>query len=120
MDNVQEIKSVYDVKKNCVWKQKEYCKITEDTVCPEDCSLRSLLFDKDKIIERMKSEEIEIQNLKKDGMFKNKHKIIDLIMGLSVLNKCLVKEFDYKETVVVDKDFERKNAMMLKSMGRFK
>lgn len=82
-------------KDGCVWKLKGICKIPDDKLCPDDCDLKDLEFDKNKIIERMKFEEKEVQRLKKESMWKNRDVIKDRIMGMYVLQKCLKKHFDF-------------------------
>lgn len=96
-----------DRKENCDWLKKEVCKIPKDTPCPKDCSFVDLKFDKDEIIKRMKKENDEIQKLKKDGLFKNRNKIKDIIMGIYILQKVLSDHFQYIEMKVIDKDLEK-------------
>lgn len=94
-------------KDNCIWFSKSVCKIEKDKVCPEDCDLKTLKFEKDEIINRMKQEEQNIHRLKKEGLFKNMEKIKDIIMGCYVLQKIISKEWNHIEPKVVDKDLEK-------------
>lgn len=95
------------IKRECIWLTKEVCHIKEDEPCPEDCDLKTLNFDKDKIIQRMKEEEAKVKELKKQGMFRNREKIKDKIMGCYSLQKVLKNHFDYIQPKVVDEDFEK-------------
>lgn len=94
-------------KRRCIWLEKFVCKISDDISCPEDCDLKTLKFEKDEIINRMKQEEQNIHRLKKEGLFKNREKIKDIIMGCYVLQKVLIKHFNHIEPKVVDKDLEK-------------
>lgn len=93
-------------KENCIWFSKKICKITEDNSCPVDCSLRELEFNKDSILNRMKEENNNIKELKKKGIWKNRKEIKDKIGGIMSLQKALKKNFNYVESIVVDKDLE--------------
>ena len=91
----------------CPWLKNKICHIEKHEVCPDDCDLKTLRFDKDDIVTRMKEEEKNIQKLKKEGMFKNREKIKDKIAGVYVLQKTLNEHFKHLEPKVMDKDFER-------------
>lgn len=94
-------------KDNCIWFSKLVCKIKRDIACPDDCDLRTLKFEKDEIINRMKEENENIKKLKKEGMFKNREKIGDLVMGVYIMQKALNNHFHHIEPVVVDTDLEK-------------
>jgi hypothetical protein len=83
----------------CLWLEKGICHIGNDTSCPVDCDLKSLRFDKDSIVARMREEEKNIYELKRAGMFKNREKIKDKIGGIYVMQKVLKNHFDYRKEV---------------------
>lgn len=94
------------IERDCIWLKKEVCHIPSDKPCPDDCDLKTLEFKKEKIIQKMKDEELNVNKLKKEGMFINREKIKDKIMGMYTMQKVLKKHFDYIQPKVVDKDFE--------------
>jgi hypothetical protein len=96
-----------DRKQSCIWLKESICKIDETKPCDDDCSLKTLDFTKESIEKRMKEEEVEIQRLKKEGMFRNRNKIKDKVMGVYVLQKTLKSHFNVIEPHVVDVDLEK-------------
>lgn len=94
-------------KDNCLWLKNDICHIKNDELCPDDCDLKDLEFDKESIIKRMKDEEINVKKLKKEGIFRNREKIKDKIMGIYTMQKALNKHFNHIEPKVIDKDIER-------------
>lgn len=96
-----------DRKQSCLWLKNSVCKISDIQVCPDDCSLKTLNFDKESIVKRIKEEEEKVYKLKREGMFRNRNKIKDLVMGIYILQKALNKFFDVIEPHVVDKELEK-------------
>jgi len=101
-------------KESCTWLDKKICKIPEDQKCSDDCSLGDLKFNKENIIERMQFEEKEIQRLKKDGLFKNRNTIKDLVMGIVIMQRTLNEHFHHIELKIVDKDIEKSYGFLKK------
>jgi hypothetical protein len=101
------VNELLDEKTICVWLYKSVCKIPEDKSCPVDCSLKGLIFEQDSILAKIKEEEMNIANLKKEGMFRNRQKIRDSVMGIYVLEKTLKEHFNFVAPHVVDKDVEK-------------
>lgn len=106
------------VKKECIWFSKKVCKKPEQDKCLDDCSLKELFFSKDVIIKKMKEEEKNVKDLKKKGLFKNRNKIKDKIMGIYVLSKTLKEHFDYNESHVVDPEIERTSNLFTKGFRK--
>jgi len=91
----------------CVWYTKEVCKIPVEIPCMNDCSLKTLEFTSDAIIQRMKDENQAIQKLKREGFFKNRKKIVDLLGGTIALHNALKTHFNIINPLIVDKDIEK-------------
>lgn len=100
--------------------KEEICKITEDKPCPDDCDMKDLKWDQDAIVARIKEEQQNVKDLKKKGMFKNKHAIKDKIMGIYILEKVLKNKFEYTPVHVVDEEFEKSASFINKAFSRFK
>jgi len=64
--------------------------------CAKDCDFMTLAFDKDSIVERVKSEIVIINNLKKDVEkdIKVMDEVMDRAFGLSVMTRALKEDFD--------------------------
>lgn len=104
---MSEINEITERIQNCVWLKKKVCHIPDINPCPDDCDLKTLKFNSDEIIKRMREEESNIHKLKKEGMFKNRLKIKDKFGGIVVLQRVLKEHFKHTEPHIVDKDIER-------------
>jgi hypothetical protein len=93
--------------RNCVWLEKEVCKIPEKDECPSDCSLKGLEFDKDKILKRVNEEGEALKKMKEDGVYKNRYEMADKVAGVFILEGVLKKHFNASVSHIVDTDLEK-------------
>jgi hypothetical protein len=107
-------------KEKCLWLNNNICKIPEHTPCPDDCDLKGVDWNKEAIITKIKEEQERVKQLKKEGMFKNRDKIGDIIAGIWVMENALKNNFDYTETHVIDPETEKTASIFARAMGRFR
>jgi len=117
---MEPVTELLERKEKCLWLKNNVCKITEDKPCPDDCDLKSVVWEKDVILDRIREEQENIKKLKKEGMFKNRDKIGDKIAGLWVLENTLKKHFNYAYAHIVDKEVEKTASIFTKAFGRFR
>lgn len=77
----------------CVWKVKAVCKLGSDVVCPVDCSLKDLVFEREAILARIVSEKKLLRKMFFFMRQRKKLEIRDKSCGVLVLYNVLEEHF---------------------------